>query len=59
VWILRFTYCLLQGHAYIDVTATPQPYRYCLHCGKVEEPLTAPVNHRLIKNRVGTETSYS
>jgi hypothetical protein len=45
--ILRFTYCLLQGHAYIDVTATPQPYRYCLHCGKVHEQATVPMKRRL------------
>jgi hypothetical protein len=36
MWILRFTYCLFAGHAFIDITNTKQPYQYCLHCGKVK-----------------------
>ena len=38
MWIYRFTYCLFQGHAFVDITATRHPYRYCLHCGKMLEP---------------------
>jgi hypothetical protein len=57
MWILRFIYCLLQGHAFIDVTTTNQPYRYCLHCGKVREPVILAADRHMIKNGAGTETS--
>jgi hypothetical protein len=39
MWIFRFTYCFFQGHAFVDVTTTERPYQYCLHCGKVKEPV--------------------
>jgi hypothetical protein len=38
MWIFRYTYCLLEGHAFVDITATRHPYKYCLHCGKILEP---------------------
>jgi hypothetical protein len=38
MWIFRYTYCLFQGHAFIDITQTSRPYQYCLHCGKIKEP---------------------
>jgi len=39
MWIYRYTYCLIQQHAYVDITTLDRPYRYCLRCGKVKEPL--------------------
>ena len=39
MWIFRYTYCLLQGHAFVEITSTNRPYKYCLHCGKMEEPV--------------------
>jgi hypothetical protein len=38
MWIFRYTYCLFNGHAYIDITSTQRSYRYCLHCGDIKEP---------------------
>jgi hypothetical protein len=38
MWIFRFTYCLFQGHAFVDINNTHKAYQYCLHCGKVQEP---------------------
>ena len=38
MWIFRYTWCLFRGHAFVDITSTMHPYRYCLHCGKVKEP---------------------
>jgi hypothetical protein len=38
MWIYRFTYCLFQGHSFIDITSSIRPYQYCLRCGKVKEP---------------------
>ena len=45
MWIFRFTYCLFQGHAYVDITSATRPYQYCLHCGKVQEPGTVLEHH--------------
>ncbi len=39
MWIFRYTYCLFAGHAYVDITNGPRPYQYCLHCGKMKEPI--------------------
>ena len=39
MWIYRYTYCLIQQHAYVDITTSDRPYQYCLRCGKVKEPL--------------------
>ena len=39
MWIFRFTYCLFQGHAFVDITNTKRPYQYCLHCGTIKEPV--------------------
>lgn len=36
MWILRYTYCIFQGHAFVDIVTDKKPYQYCLHCGKVE-----------------------
>jgi hypothetical protein len=49
--IFRIIYCIFEGHAYVDVVTTPrQPYQYCLHCGKVKEPVailkTRPAGRR-------------
>jgi hypothetical protein len=38
--IFRYIYCIFQGHAYVDITSTHRPYKYCLHCGKIQEPVT-------------------
>jgi len=38
MWIFRYTYCLFQGHAFVDIKTSRDPYRYCLHCGKIIEP---------------------
>ena len=38
MWIYRFTYCLFQGHSFVDITSSARPYQYCLRCGKVKEP---------------------
>jgi hypothetical protein len=45
MWIYRYTYCLWQKHAYVDITTSEQPYQYCLRCGKVKEPLYVLKNH--------------
>jgi hypothetical protein len=39
MWFYRFIFCLFQGHSYIDITFTRRPYKYCLHCGKIKEPV--------------------
>jgi hypothetical protein len=39
MWIYRYTYCLIQQHAFVDITTSDRPYQYCLRCGKVKEPL--------------------
>ena len=39
MWIFRFTYCLFRGHSFIDITSSRKPYKYCLHCGKIQEPI--------------------
>jgi len=36
--IISWIYCLFEGHAFIDVTATERPYQFCLRCGKIKEP---------------------
>jgi hypothetical protein len=36
MWIFRYTYCVIQGHAFVDIVTDRQPYQYCLHCGKIE-----------------------
>jgi hypothetical protein len=36
--IFRYIYCIFQGHAFVEITTTRRPYRYCLHCGKIVEP---------------------
>jgi hypothetical protein len=45
MWIFRFTYCLIQGHAFVDITHTAKPYQYCLHCGKVQSPVAFLKSH--------------
>jgi|WetSurMetagenome_2_1015567.scaffolds.fasta_scaffold450406_2 hypothetical protein len=47
MWILRSIFCLFQGHTYIDITPTARPYQYCLHCGKIKEPMAVVKNRRL------------
>ena len=47
MWIFRFTYCLFQGHAFLDITNTSRPYQYCLHCGKVKEPPAFLKSHKI------------
>jgi hypothetical protein len=47
MWIFRYTYCLLQGHAFVDITQTRRPYQYCLHCGKIKEPQAFLKNREL------------
>jgi hypothetical protein len=47
MWIFRYTYCLFQGHAFVDITTPQKPYKYCLHCGKVQEPSSILVNNRI------------
>jgi hypothetical protein len=47
MWIFRYTYCLFQGHAFVDITQTRRPYQYCLHCGKIKEPAAVLKNHEL------------
>jgi hypothetical protein len=37
MWIFRYTYCMFQGHAFMDIVTDRQPYRYCLHCGKIAD----------------------
>lgn len=37
MWIYRL-YCLVQGHAFVDITTSRRPRKYCLHCGKILEP---------------------
>jgi hypothetical protein len=38
MWILRFLYCCLDGHAFVDTTSSSRPYRFCVRCGKIKEP---------------------
>ncbi len=38
MFIIRFLYCLIEGHAFVDTTATERPYQFCLRCGKIQEP---------------------
>jgi hypothetical protein len=38
MFIFRYIYCAFQGHAFVEITSTRQPYKYCLHCGKMQEP---------------------
>jgi len=45
MWIFRFTYCLFQGHAFVDVSSTDRPYQCCLHCGQVKEPIAFLKRH--------------
>jgi hypothetical protein len=45
MWIFRFTYCLFQGHAFVDIPSTNRPYQYCLHCGHVKEPAVLLKRH--------------
>ncbi len=47
MWIFRFTYCLFQGHAFVDITSTDRPYKYCLHCGHVKEPIALLKRHTI------------
>jgi hypothetical protein len=44
MWIFRFTYCLFNGHSFIEITKLQGNYHYCLHCGKTKEPLTVLKN---------------
>jgi hypothetical protein len=46
VWIFKYAGCLIQGHEYIDLTGGRYPYQYCLHCGKIKEPLAVVKNRR-------------
>jgi hypothetical protein len=45
MWIFRFTYCLIQGHAFVDIPSSDRPYQYCLHCGKMKEPIAILKRH--------------
>jgi|WetSurMetagenome_2_1015567.scaffolds.fasta_scaffold1106728_1 hypothetical protein len=45
--LIRYCYCMLQGHAYIDITQSRRPYQYCLRCGKIKEPLAILKNREL------------
>ncbi len=47
MWIMRFLYCLVEGHALIDVTTSRRPYQFCLRCGKVKEPVAVLVNRSI------------
>jgi len=47
MWIHRYLYCIFQGHSYIDITTTRNPYQYCLHCGKIREPVFVARNSSL------------
>jgi hypothetical protein len=55
MWIIRTIECWLHGHSYIDVTTETRPYRYCLHCGKIEEPAAVLKRNHLypIKSQPG------
>jgi len=47
MWILRFLYCCIEGHAFVDITSSSRPYRWCLRCGKIKEPVAClKSNHR-------------
>ncbi len=37
MWILRYVYCIFQGHAFVDIVTDHRPYQYCLHCGKISD----------------------
>jgi len=43
MWIFRYIYCLINGHAYVDINSSKVPYQYCLRCGKVKEPIAVVV----------------
>ncbi len=36
MWIFKYLVCLMYSHSFVDITWEGLPYRYCLHCGKVE-----------------------
>ena len=36
MWIFKYLVCLMYSHSFVDITWKGLPYRYCLHCGKVE-----------------------
>ncbi len=36
MWIFKYLVCLMHSHSFVDITWKGLPYRYCLHCGKVE-----------------------
>jgi hypothetical protein len=46
MWILRFFYCLFEGHAFVDITTAERPYQFCLRCGKIKEPTAVRVRSR-------------
>ena len=45
MWILRYIYCLLKGHSMVYITSSERPYRYCLRCGQIKEPLSILKRH--------------
>jgi hypothetical protein len=47
MWIMRYFYCLFEGHAFVDVTTAKRPYQFCLRCGKIKEPTAVLVNSHL------------
>jgi len=36
MWIFKYLVCLMYIHSFVHITWKGLPYRYCLHCGKVE-----------------------
>ena len=36
MWISKYLVCLVYSHRFEDITWKRLPYRYCLHCGRVE-----------------------
>jgi hypothetical protein len=50
MWIFRFLYCFFEGHAFMDITTTQKPYKYCFRCGKVKEPISI-----LVKKHIPSE----